>query len=43
MKSPEEIIIEMGWMYDLCLHNPLFDAAKEALFVTYIMNLKKSA
>lgn len=36
-------IDEMGWMYDLCLHNPLFDAAKEALFVTYIMNLKKSA
>ncbi|AFC21787.1 putative metallopeptidase [Cronobacter phage vB_CsaM_GAP32] len=30
-------------MFELCLHNPLFDAAKEALFVTYIMNLKKSA
>lgn len=36
-------IDENGWMFDLCLHNPLFDAAKEALFVTYIMNLKKSA
>ena len=29
-------------MFDLCLHNPLFDAAKEALFISYILNLKKS-
>lgn len=36
-------IDETELMFDLCLHNPLFDAAKEALFVTYIMNLKKSA
>lgn len=30
-------------MYNLCLHNPLYDAAKEALFVTYMLNMKKSA
>ncbi|AQW88865.1 putative metallopeptidase [Erwinia phage pEa_SNUABM_50] len=33
---------EQGYTYDLCLHNPIFDAAKEALFATYILNLKKS-
>lgn len=27
---------------ELCLHNPIFDAANEALFATYILNLKKS-
>lgn len=38
-----EIVNEQKLMYDLCLHNPLYDAAKEALFITYILNMKKSA
>ncbi|SOK58615.1 hypothetical protein [Yersinia phage fHe-Yen9-04] len=33
---------EQGYTYDLCLHNPIFDAAKEALFASYVLNLKKS-
>lgn len=36
-------INSMEIMYNLCLHNPLYDAAKEALFITYILNMKKSA
>ncbi|EBS4516437.1 hypothetical protein DQT32_03275 [Salmonella enterica subsp. enterica serovar Braenderup] len=38
-----EKVNELDFMYNLCLHNPVYDAAKEALFVTYILNLKKSA
>lgn len=32
-----EEVDEMGLLYPLCLHNPLYDAAKEALYISFMM------
>jgi hypothetical protein len=37
-----EDIDSMNLMYPLCLHNPLYDAAKESLMTRYMLDLKKS-
>lgn len=37
-----ENIDDTDIMYNLCLHNPLYDAAKEALYTSFMLKLKKS-
>lgn len=38
-----EVLDEKGYMEKLALHNPVYDAAKESLFASWILERKKSS